>query len=157
MVIFVLPFLSITSSSAQEFIVQNIHFQDNDEQIVIYYDLLGKENEQFEVRVILSSDDGKTFSIEPKTLSGAIGAVTAGVGKEIYWDIYRDYPQGLWGENFVFQIEATLIKTKKRAMWPYFVGGAAVLGGGAAYILLSGEEEKKEDKGTLIVNVPDMP
>lgn len=158
MITFVLPFFSISSSFAQGFVVQNVHFQDNDKQIIIYYDLLGKENNQFEVRVILSSDGAKTFSIEPKTLSGAIGMVTAGAGKEIYWDMHNDYPEGLWGENFIFQIEATRIKTKKRGMWPYFVGGAAVLGGGAAYFLRSGGEEKKKDnKGTLIVTVPDMP
>lgn len=158
LIITIISLLSfIFNASAQKMAVQNVSFVDKDDLIVIKYDLLGKQGDNFLIQVRLSADGGKTYSIEPKAISGEFSEVRPGAGKQIYWNMYTDYPEGLWGENFVFRIEAVRVKTKGKPKWPYFIGGAAALGSGAAYFLLSSKREKSEEKGTLIITVPDLP
>lgn len=143
---------------AQKEQVQNITFSENDDQIIIHYNLPGDREDQYNIILRLSSDGGKSFAILPKTVTGDINQVKSGTGKTIAWNLYQDYPDGLWGESFVFQIEANRIKKESKKMWPYYLGGASTIGGAAAYFLLSGSKGDEADKnGTLIISVPDMP
>ena len=127
--------------------VTDVRFEQNGEQIVIRYNLNGKPGKKHTVAVELSDDNGKTFRIKPVSVEGDVGKdVRTGSGKSIIWNMQKDFPHGLEGEDFVFAVNARLQKGGKT--WPYLLGLAAAGGAGAYYFM------SKEDKGEITIRVP---
>ncbi len=86
-------------------LVTNVRFSQKGDIIHIYYDL-NATGGKFNVKLDLSTDGGKTFTIVPKSVSGDIGkGVKPGENKHIVWYASRDY-KTLTGTNFVFRVTA---------------------------------------------------
>ena len=117
-------FLLAGISSAQS--VDNVVFRQTEEdQVVVTYDLNNTGRRTFEVELWLSQDGGEEFTIQPRTVEGAIGeGVRGGRGKRIVWDVLSDIRKlegGGDGNN-------ALVWTVRRAVQPeppgrvHFVG-----------------------------------
>jgi hypothetical protein len=130
--------------------VENVRFQDLGESVLIQYDLDGRNDKKYEISLSLSGDNGVTFKIKPRSLTGDVGKnIFPGTGKKINWYYKEDFPGGLSGGGFVFAVDAELQKDKSKA--PYVIGAAVV--GGAAYFITA--KKKGSDKGSIVVDVPD--
>jgi formylglycine-generating enzyme required for sulfatase activity len=85
--------------------VENVRFEQVDNDVHIYYDLSG-DSEKYKVMVRGSSDGGRTYILPMKTVSGDVGKkVLPGSGKEIIWKALKDAGE-LEGDEFVFEVEA---------------------------------------------------
>ena len=90
--------------------VTNIRVTQEGDNVVITYDVTSdKAGQTFDIKVECSADNGKTFSILPKALSGDLKGITAGTTKNIIWDVLSER-QELTGDQFVFQLVATVKK-----------------------------------------------
>jgi hypothetical protein len=85
--------------------VENIKFYQNEnDQVVITYDIVGCENTKFDVELWLSQDGGQHFDYQPISVSGDVSeGVTDGKNKQIVWDVLSDIRK-LGGTSFVFKI-----------------------------------------------------
>ena len=101
-----LLWVGILSAAPPE--VKNVWFAQraNSNLVDIWYDVSDPDGEdRFTVTVLLSADEGKTFSIAPRTTSGNIGpGQRAGTRRHVIWDAGRDYPN-LRGQ-FVCRVSA---------------------------------------------------
>lgn len=84
--------------------VANIRVTQESDNVVIIYDILSNNlGQTFDIKVECSADDGKTFSILPKTLTGDLKGIKVGTDKRIVWDVLSER-QELAGDRFVFQL-----------------------------------------------------
>ncbi len=68
--------------------IKNIQASTTDDYMIIAYDLKGDADALYDVKIhFLKADSTK---ITPRTLNGDIGRVTAGSGKTIVWNVYKD-------------------------------------------------------------------
>lgn len=75
-------------------VVTNVIARAEGEQVQISYDLSGNAGESYDVRISCSRDGGKTFTVNPTTLSGAVNRWEApGNGKVIIWEAKKDLGQ----------------------------------------------------------------
>lgn len=133
-VLFLVMMLSASPARAQE--IQNPTYRQRGKTIVVTYDLMAEEKEEYEVNLLLSADGGQNFDYEPQTVSGDIGeGIALGPGKRIVWTVLEDKPGGLQGTNYQFKI--TVDGGGNGWLWAL---GSAVLagGGGTAALVLSG-------------------
>ena len=99
--------LPILALHAQQ--ITNIKVTQEGDSVVVTYDITSdKPGQTFDIKVECSNDNGKTFSIKPKSLSGDLKGITAGTGKRIVWDVLSER-ETLSGDHFVFQLVASLI------------------------------------------------
>ena len=106
-------------------VVRDVRFRTYGDKVHIHYTMEGKG--KYEVSLLLSDDGGRTVSIVPKTMSGAVGkGVKPGPDKQIIWDVLRDYPR-LEGSDFVFRVIVTRFGGWKGAAYGAYIG--AMLGG----------------------------
>jgi len=76
----------------------NIDFYLVEEKILVSYDLKAKSTELFEIALEFV-DLGTSQIILPKTLEGDVGPnIKGGKGKQIYWDVFKDLPNGIESE-----------------------------------------------------------
>ncbi len=69
--------------------VRNVDIVTSDEKMIITYDLYGKKNTFYNVALMFKKEDGS--QLRPKSLEGDVGnKVTAGKGKSIIWEVYKD-------------------------------------------------------------------
>ena len=85
--------------------VENVWFEQVDNDVHIYYDLSG-DSEKYNVTVRGSSDGGRNYRLPMKTVSGDVGKkVRPGSNKKIIWNALKDAGE-LEGDEFVFEVEA---------------------------------------------------
>jgi hypothetical protein len=89
----------------------------------------------FWVSLILRRKSFQGFKFIPIDVSGDVGKGNfEGNGRQIVWHLYSDFPDGLSGNDFYFQVSATLLNGGG-ASWLYYVGGVILVGGAAAAVL----------------------
>lgn len=129
------PLAPSIALSGEDITVKNVRFEISGNRILITYDLAGPPDQKFLIKVILKRKQIPSYDYSPKTVTGDVGeGKNSGIGRQIYWDLLRDYPSGLEGDDFYFHIEATMIPQSSNFLY-YLSGGAAVVGA-AAYLLL---------------------
>jgi len=98
-------------SQAQQ--IENIKIKSLANKLNIIYDLTHeKAGQQFEVKLLCSTDGGANFNINVTSVTGDIGKnVYGGKDKIIIWDVLKDN-KNLKSENVVFKLEATPEKIK---------------------------------------------
>ncbi|MFP4025158.1 MAG: caspase family protein [Thiohalospira sp.] len=101
----VILFFSSTYLFAQK--IENVRVRKLNDKLNIFYDLTQeKSGQQFDIKVLCSSNGGSNFDIPLKTVSGDIGqGINGGKNKIIVWDVLADR-ESLKGDNFVFKIMA---------------------------------------------------
>lgn len=114
-----LPLLSFSQK------VDNIHFEQEDQKIYIYYDLQG-EQDYYNIEIFCKLSEKKSWGKSLNFVSGDVGQNrTPGSNKKIRWDVLREWDD-LKG-NIVFKIEATpTFKTYKSSFLPVFIPGARI-------------------------------
>lgn len=141
-------------SFAQESpVIANVRFEVQPEQIIILYDLAGRNsNDQllagdvsaeprstrYRVSLILRRESNPEFRYVPKYVSGDVGRfVSEGKNRTIRWNVLQEFPQGLEGSDFYFEVILEPLETKPNYLTWVIASGAAVLGGTALYFFLS--------------------
>jgi len=115
--------------ATEEGAVKNVWHTVLGNKVVVYYDLLGVDGQEYDVKVILKRQRDPRFVYEPKNLSGDVGkGKFGGTGRQISWDILREYPQGLDGDDFYFSVTAEAVSSSN--LLYYLLAGAAVGAGG---------------------------
>ena len=126
---------------AQDPIVKNSYFEPQGDNIVIYYDLEADPEEEYEVKLFLLRESENKFIYAPQYVSGDIGeGKFAGEKKKIIWNIQKEFPEGLEGEDFYFEIKADEVSSSLI----YYVGGAIVAVGAAVAVILGGGGDDTE-------------
>lgn len=113
----------------EEVAVKNIWHAVAGDKIVIHYDLLGIADQEYNIKLVLKRQKDPRFVFEPKMLSGDIGkGKFSGSGRQVVWDILREYPQGFDGDDFYFFI--TVEAASSSNLLYYLLAGAALGAGG---------------------------
>jgi len=118
----------------------NVKFTSSENQIVIHYDLLAPSDAKPEVSVRLRKESDRAFTYTPKNLTGDVGmGIPPGLGKTIGWDITKEFPQGLAGSDYYFEVSLTGGEESGggSAALTWIGAGAAVVGAGILAIVLS--------------------
>ncbi|MFW5983337.1 MAG: hypothetical protein ACOCQ4_02460 [bacterium] len=89
--IFILPL----NNFAQK--VENIEFHQQDDKVIINYDLLGKKRACYDVKVFYTTDNGKTFNILKSTSKDIGKCIKPEKDKKIVWNVLDD-KKGLVGD-----------------------------------------------------------
>lgn len=116
--------------------VENVHFtqQSDSDTVNVFYDLYADSpDNKFDIKLMLSLGDDKTYEIDSTSTTGAIGeGVVPGRKKQISWSVLQDFPQGIQGKEIQFIIDAQqLDSSNKNRKWLYITSGALILGAGA--------------------------
>lgn len=124
--------------------------------VVVSYDLVSSDpSAVYTVALEASSDGGKTYGVQPKTVKGDVGtSVRPGTGKQITWEAARDV-ENLEVDRYRYRVAAQLVRSTepppplraskgKGALW----GGLAMVGGGAFLALSSMTSMKTDDYTT---------
>jgi hypothetical protein len=133
-----LPFSK--SLAADEAQLQNVRFEVSGVHIFIYYDLIGPQDEEYEVTLSLRLKSDQSFVYTPKMLSGDVGRGTfAGQNRKIAWDTSKEFPQGLAWNDYYFVVGARIVSRGIPAL--LWMGTVAIAGGALVYLLLSRNTE----------------
>jgi hypothetical protein len=126
---------SYAQSSVDDIRAINVKWTMKNEVIILSYDLTGSPDIKYEVKVIMKRENDTTFYAIPNSVEGDIGeGYFSGVKKEIRWYYRRDYPQGLQGEDYYFEIEVKEV-AKQNALLYYIAGGVVVTAGVVALLM----------------------
>ena len=138
-------FLPLEAGAVKE-AVKDVRFRPYGNKVYISYTLEGKG--EYEVSLRVSDDGGRTFSIVPKSLSGAVGkGEEPGNDKGIIWDALRDVPH-LEGDDFLFEVVA--IRNRNQKPLIVLLGLAAAFAAAAAVEASRGQED-----ATITLEIPD--
>jgi formylglycine-generating enzyme len=100
MVFFMIPFITfwslmILASAASAAEIQRFSLEQDGQQRIIHYDLVGEEREASVVLTVVVQ--GKHYADKDLHLSGDIGIVRTGKDKSICWSVLQDFPNGTGG------------------------------------------------------------
>ena len=148
----ILSVLQLSLAHGQTLKVENVKFAEKDSKIYVTYDFSGNPKKKYNISLALSYDFGTTYTMKPITLSGDVGkGVVPGMEKKIEWDMFKDYPDGLQGEGFIFAVRVNKDQIKK---WlPYALSGTGVAGGLVWYYMKSQAKDKK-NTSILTITIP---
>jgi len=125
-------------SFAQE--ITNVYFDPLQDKIIVYYDLAGDKDEDYNVSIVLRREEYSGFQIVPKSVTGDVGeGKFAGKKKKIIWDVTKDYHIDPEITDYYFEVKVKEISGG--IAWYYYVL-AAVVGGATAAVLIGGDEEQ---------------
>ncbi len=144
-------FTGSVSGFADDFIVENVRFNTINNSVYIYYDLSGNLNDLYDISLKLSHDGGESWEIIPVALKGDIGReIAPGRNLKIEWNYLVDFPAGLTGNAYVFEVEAILHQYTPN--WHIFTLGLVA---GAAVLYFSQERApRKSTLGTIHFTIP---
>lgn len=141
------PVASSLAYAGEDVAVKNVRFEVSGDRILITYDLAAPPEQNYTIRVTLRRKQLPSFEYVLKTVTGDVGeGKFSGSGRRVLWEIFRDYPNGLEGDDYYFHIEATMISRGSNFL--YYLGGGAAVVGAVAYLLL-GKKAATVDEGTF--------
>ena len=149
----VIFFIFSLSSVAQ--IISNVEFEAEKDKIIIYYDLAGDKDQEYEVSLVLRREEYTGFVFVPRSIEGDAGkGKFVGTKRKIVWTAARDYRIDPEIDDYYFEVRVKEIGGG--IPWYYYVG-AAVLGGGAAAALLLGKDNETTEERQPIGPPPVRP
>ena len=81
--------------------LSNVKFELMNKKVIISYDLKGDSDEEYLIECYLRKENADNFSHKLNIVSGRIGkGKFVGEKNEIIWDLYKEFPNGLVGDNF---------------------------------------------------------
>ncbi|MEO1416237.1 MAG: formylglycine-generating enzyme family protein [Bacteroidota bacterium] len=93
-------FLSLTTLSQT---IENVTFQQENDDIIIYYDLLGEEGSTYDISLLYSFNGGQNFQGPCQQVSGAVGQVEPAYGHRITWRATEEIGY-FTAPNFAFRV-----------------------------------------------------
>lgn len=122
--------------------IDNVRFEATADLIKIYYDLNAPVDVVHDVRITLRRESDITFTYRPLNITGDVGTIVfPGQRRRVVWEILKEFPDGLQGDDFYFVIEAEHVEPEGTTPWLWIGGGAAVVGGVVLLLSLGGKEE----------------
>ncbi len=155
--IFMIYLAGTLSIHAQEFKAKNLKVEwSDDSKLIITYDLSSPEDKMINIKIFMMSHDDPGFRIEVKSASGKIGiGKFSGLGNEVVWEIYSDYPDLKEGESYYFTIVASVIEEDGGGWpWYYYVGGV-VIAGAATFLITNTPESSSGSPDSGFPTPPD--
>jgi formylglycine-generating enzyme required for sulfatase activity len=70
--------------------ITNIKVSQQSNKLYISYNLTAPDEDKFDIKVKASTDGGRSFTIIPESMSGALKSVSPGKNQQIIWDVVRD-------------------------------------------------------------------
>ncbi len=140
MFLFVVTFpILINSQSIQDIVITQIR-----DTVRINYDLIALGNDDiYEIRLLVSDNNGETFDIIPKTIKGAIGfGIKPKSNLTIDWTPLADSLE-LKGDDFIFKLSGKLLGASRNIDFVKIPGGEFIMG--------SSEDFAKTDERKLHV------
>ncbi|MCX6132224.1 MAG: hypothetical protein NTU47_00310 [Ignavibacteriales bacterium] len=129
------PLAASSPVPGEDIAVKNVRFELSGKTVIVSYDLAGSLDQAYLIKVTLKRRQVPGFEYVPKSLSGDVGeGKFSGVGRKVHWDMLRDYPNGLEGDDYYFRIEATMISQSSNLL--YYVGGGVAVVGAVVYLLI---------------------
>jgi hypothetical protein len=116
---------------------------------VITYDLTADPEKDCNIGLVLLDEKNPDFKFIPAYVSGEIGKGKFVSGaKEVRWDFKKEFPEGLHGEGFYFEVTTEYV-----GGFPWLTAGigAAAVGGGLFAILGSKKNSGNSTATTLPV------
>jgi len=143
---------SRVSADDEPVAVKNIKWVLRRNTVVITYELQGPLNESYEIGLTLLRESNASFQFVPKSVSGDIGSVELVKSDcEIRWDLTKDVPSGLKGEDFYFEITVT----PAGGGWGTAATIMALIGAGiVAIVVLRFAEKAPPEETTTALPVP---
>ncbi|MEO1416235.1 MAG: formylglycine-generating enzyme family protein [Bacteroidota bacterium] len=80
-------FLSLTTFSQT---IENVTFQQEGKDIIVYYDLQAEEGAKCEVSLYYSFNGGRNFYGPCESVTGDVGDVTPAYGRQIRWSAFQE-------------------------------------------------------------------
>jgi hypothetical protein len=128
--------------------VEHVSFEVAGELVRIYYDLRGIPDRTHKVRLALLRESDSLFIYRPMNITGDVGSVVfPGLRRRITWDIAKEFPEGLTGNDFYFVVEVERVETEGMNPLIWIGGGAVVVGGVLALVLGGKKSETPADPG----------
>jgi len=125
-----LVLFQITLALAQDFQIKNVKATQQNNQVIVQYDLDCNSKESvFEISVFYSDDLGTSFSSPLTYVSGDVGSnIKSGIAKKIIWDVLKEKDE-LAGD-LVFKVRGKEIKKGKDLIenFVYVEGGTFLMG-----------------------------
>jgi len=116
----------------------NVRFTSAGDRVLIHYDLTAPADAELEISVRLRKESDPSFSYIPKNLSGDFGPGRySGVNRTIEWGITKEFPSGLAGNDYFFEVTVRQMESGGFGSLPLIGAGAAVLGVGILALLLA--------------------
>jgi hypothetical protein len=135
------PLAGALASGEGQTSIENVRFETSADLVKIYYDLNAPVDQVHDVRITLRRESDITFSYRPLNITGDVGTIVfPGQKRRIVWEILKEFPDGLQGEDFYFVIEAEYVEPEGTSPWLWIGGGAAVVGGVVLLLSLGGKE-----------------
>ena len=98
--------------------VENIQPRQEGSFVIITYDLVGPEDETYDVELTLIYAGDPSLIITPASVTGDVGKGRfAGIARRIVWDFRKDYPQGFRGEEYQFRVTAEIVSGGSSWLW----------------------------------------
>jgi len=132
--------------------IRNVRWMQKGDVIIINYDLVGVPEDEYDVSIVVRQKSDSTFAVVPFSVLGDVGVRQhAGINKGIRWQYRLDFPQGLNGATYYFEIKAqTLSKPSNHPLY-YVIGGAALAAAGLIALVASIYQN------TQTAGVPELP
>ncbi len=129
----------IASNSGKPVRVTNVRFEVEHGEVLVTYDLFGQSDRTFRVSLELRKRGNPSYKYIPRAVRGDVGVGKfAGIDRRIVWSIDQEFPGGLPGSDYFFEVKAERIKPHSGIGFLTVVGtGVAVAAAAAAYFVLS--------------------
>jgi hypothetical protein len=123
--------------------ITNVRFESMGELIYIYYDLVGIPDKAHRVSLYLRRESEPAFVYRPLNVTGEIGTIVfPATAKRITWEFTKDFPEGLKGADYFFEVEVEAPEGSAAISPLVFIGGGVALIGGIVAIVLAGGGEE---------------
>ncbi len=124
--------------------LENIRFEVAGRMVYIYYDLIAPTDRTYTVRVTLRRGGNTSFQYKPVNVAGDVGSgVYPGVNRRIAWNISKEFPNGLEGEDLYFVVETDEPPGEGIPAGYFIAGGAVLIGGIVTAIILSNRTQNQ--------------
>jgi len=124
---------------------QNASARVEGNYMVFFYDIPGSNTKQFVVGIQIRTK-GHIYSTRNLHLEGDVGLVNAGVNKKIYWDVFKDFPNGLpKGATWSLLVRPRHYTNALGMKFIYIPGGCYMMGANKND-LLARKDEKPQHK-----------
>lgn len=131
--------LCSTAFAGPKLHLSNVRFETQENQVLITYDLTGQADlEDHEVSLILKRERDTSFQYIParQTVKGDIGAGWfAGYNRRIIWEMEKEFPDGLYGDDFYFEVHVNPLKPGAARTGLWKIGAGAALVGGSVFAI----------------------
>jgi hypothetical protein len=141
--------LAPTCASAAQEAVTGVRFAVQGQKVHVSYELAGQGAYTVSLRLLQGAE--RRVAATPRSVTGDVGpGVAAGTAKTIVWDALKDV-EALEGRDYSFEVRAVRPGGTSKWVW---IGGAGLVAGGAGVVMATGAVGG-EDKGTIVIDVPD--